>query len=262
VTHWDPASYDARHGFIHGLAGGVVDLLDPQPGERILDAGSGTGHLAAQIAARGAEVVGIDASAAMVEAARARYPELRFEVADLRSWRTPETYDAVFSNATLHWILQPSAAIDTIARALRPGGRFVAEFGGHGNVERLTTALREAVGEATGRVPPPFWYFPALGAYALLLEAHGLAVTDARLFERPTPLAGGEAGLANWYREFCTHVLEPVPADERERVLARAAALARDRWVEGQWIADYVRLRIRAVKRVPPVAVAAAGARR
>lgn len=249
MTQWDPASYDARHGFVHQLAGGVVELLEPKPGERILDAGAGTGHLAARIAASGADVLGIDASPEMVAAARREYPQLRFEVADLRTYRPAEPFDAVFSNATLHWILEATEAAATLAAALRPGGRLVVEFGGEGNVETLTTALRTAVGEITGRRPAPFWYFPSLASYAALLERHGFAVTFATLFERPTPLAGGFDGLGAWYREFCLHVLAAVPAARREAALARAAELARARFVDGTWLADYVRLRVRAVKR-------------
>lgn len=251
MTQWDPASYDARHGFVHQLAGGVVELLDPKPGERILDAGAGTGHLAARIAASGAEVLGIDASPEMVAAARREYPQVPFEVADLRTYRPVMPFDAVFSNATLHWILEAEAAAATLAAAVRPGGRLVAEFGGEGNVETLTTALRTAIGEITGHRPAAFWYFPSLASYAALLERHGFAVTFATLFERPTPLAGGFDGLGAWYREFCTHVFAVVPPARREAAIARAAELARARFVDGTWLADYVRLRVRAVKRAP-----------
>jgi trans-aconitate methyltransferase len=248
MNRWNPASYDAKHGFVHQLAGGVVELLDAQPGERVLDAGSGTGHLAAQIAASGAAVVGIDASEEMVAAARRTYPNVAFEVADLRSYRAAAPFDAVFSNATLHWILQPDEAAATLAYALQPGGRLVVEFGGRGNVAALTDALRAAVAAETGTDVPPFWYFPSVGEYAALLERHGLRVDYAILFPRPTPLQGGVDGLAAWYREFCLHVLAPVPEARREAVLARAAALAAGRCIDGRWLADYVRLRVRAVR--------------
>jgi trans-aconitate methyltransferase len=248
MNRWNPATYDSKHGFVHQLAGGVVELLDPRPGERVLDAGSGTGHLASQIAAKGAVVVGIDASEEMVSAATRTYPNVAFEVADLRTYRADAPFDAVFSNATLHWILQPDEPAATFAYALRPGGRLVAEFGGRGNVAELTDALRAAVAEETGTEVAPFWYFPSLGEYAAVLERHGLRVDYAILFPRPTPLQGGEEGLAAWYREFCLHVLAPVPEPRRDAVLARAAVLAARGYVDGRWIADYVRLRIRAVR--------------
>lgn len=248
MNRWNPASYDAKHGFVHQLAGGVVELLDPRPGERVLDAGSGTGHLASQIAAQGASVVGIDASEEMVDTARRTYPTVAFEVADLRSYRADAPFDAVFSNATLHWILEPDDAAATFAHALRPGGRLVVEFGGRGNVAALTDALRAAVAEETGTAVVPFWYFPSIGEYAALLERHGLRVDYALLFPRPTPLQGGEDALAAWYREFCLHVLAPVAEPRRDAVLARAATLAARRFVDGRWVADYVRLRLRAVR--------------
>jgi trans-aconitate 2-methyltransferase len=248
VTRWNPGSYDARHGFVHQLAGGVVELLDVRRGERVLDAGSGTGHLAAQIAAAGASVLGIDASEEMVAAARRTYPAVEFEVADLTTWRAPAPFDAVFSNATLHWILEPSLAVATFADALRPGGRFVAEFGGRGNVAGLVEPLRTAVAEVTGRPVPTFWYFPSLAEYAAVLERGGFAVDYAILFPRPTPLTGGHEALAAWYREFCGDVLAVLPPDAEGAVLERAAELAARRFVDGRWVADYVRLRVRALR--------------
>jgi trans-aconitate methyltransferase len=248
VTRWNPASYDSRHGFVHQLAGGVVELLDAHRGERVLDAGAGTGHLAAQLAGQGATVVGIDASEDMVAAARRTYPAVQFEVADLRTYRSDTPFDAVFSNATLHWILEAEAPVRTFASVLRPGGRLVVEFGGRRNVADLTDALRTAVEEATGTRVPEFWFFPSIGEYASLLERHGFAVDYALLFPRPTPLQGGHEGLAAWYREFCADVLAPVPEERQADVLERAAALAAKRFVDGKWVADYVRLRLRAIR--------------
>jgi trans-aconitate methyltransferase len=248
MTTWNPASYDARHGFVHQLAGGVVELLDAHRGERILDAGSGTGHLAAQIAAKGATVVGIDASEEMVASARRTYPAVQFEVADVRTYRADTPFDAVFSNATLHWILDADSPAATFASVLRPGGRLVVEFGGRGNVGDLTTALRAAVEEATGTRVPEFWYFPSVGEYAARLERHGLAVDYALLFPRPTPLQGGREGLGAWYREFCGDILGAVPEDAQAAVVERAATLCERRFVDGRWVADYVRLRLRAIR--------------
>lgn len=248
MTTWNPASYDSRHGFVHQLAGGVVELLDAHRGERILDAGAGTGHLAAQIAAKGAAVVGIDASEEMVAAARRTYPAVQFEVADLCTYRGDAPFDAVFSNATLHWILDADSPAQTFAAVLKPGGRLVVEFGGRGNVADLTSALRTAVGEATGTLVPEFWYFPSVAEYAAVLERHGLMVDFALLFPRPTPLQGGHDALAAWYREFCGDLLSPVPEDRRPAVLERAADVAAKRFVDGRWVADYVRLRLRAIQ--------------
>lgn len=126
---WDPALYDNKHGFVWKSGADLVARLSPQQGERIVDLGCGTGHLTAQMAASGAEVVGLDADPEMIAQARANYPDLRFEIADARDFHLPAPFDAVFSNAALHWVTEPERPIACIARALKPGGRFIAEFG-------------------------------------------------------------------------------------------------------------------------------------
>src|SRR5579863_1826995 len=136
-TGWNPTLYDARHAFVWEKARGLIDLLAPQPGERILDLGCGTGQLASEIASVGATVVGVDRSPEMIAEARMKFPELRFDVADARALPFAQEFDAVFSNATLHWIPQADQVIVGVVRALKPGGRFVAEFGGKGNVRIL-----------------------------------------------------------------------------------------------------------------------------
>jgi len=132
VTTWNPEFYDARHSFVWQRGADLIDLLDPQTEERILDLGCGTGHLTAQIAARGAEVMGIDSSAEMIEEARKHYPALEFRVADARDFSLGQPVDAVFSNAALHWIQPAERVVSCVWKALKPGGRFVAEFGGKG----------------------------------------------------------------------------------------------------------------------------------
>lgn len=241
---WNPGLYDASHSFVWKLGAALIELLAPQHGERILDLGCGTGHLTAQIAASGAEVVGIDSSAEMIAQARQAYPALPFEVADARSFSLPGAFDAVFSNAVLHWVKQPEAAIDRIRAALTPGGRFVAEFGGKGNTRQMVEALLQqgaAFGIHDYETP---WYYPGIADYSSLLERHGFEVTFATLFDRPTPLEG-EEGLRNWFRMFAGSLLARLPAEDCERFLAGLEtelrpALFRD----GTWFADYRRLRI------------------
>ncbi len=189
-------------------------------------------------------MVGIDSSASMVEEARRLYPGIRFEVADARDFSLDAPFDAVFSNAVLHWVKEPGAVIACVRKALKPGGRFVAEFGGRGNVRTIVSALdaaSQAIGLGAWEHP---WYYPGIGAYAPLLERGGLEVTEAFLFDRPT-LLEGEEGLRNFVNMFVGSLLDRVPPDGREDFLRRVEDVARPTlYREGQWFADYRRLRI------------------
>ena len=247
-NRWDARLYDDRHAFVWRSAASLVELLAPQRGERILDLGCGTGHLTAQLAAAGAEAVGIDSSAAMIDEARRSHPDVRFFVADARDYRTDNPFDAVFSNAALHWVRPPEAAVRTIHDALRPGGRFVAEFGGRGNVERVVAALRRLQSEYFSNAPLPDWYFPSVAEYATLLEAAGLETREAWLFDRPTPLEGPD-GLRSWVRMFATDAVAAVGANREDEFFARLEEDVRDElFGDTGWFADYRRLRITAVR--------------
>lgn len=242
---WDAAAYDDAYGFVWRQGAGPLELLAPRAGERVLDLGCGTGHLTAEIAAAGAEVVGIDSSRAMIGRARASYPALRFEVMDGRDFCFPEPFDAVFSNAALHWMRPPERVAERIAAALRPGGRLVAELGGRGNVAAIVEALSDALGRHGHAAPPSPWYFPSVGEYAALLESRGLAVRFAALFPRPTELAGGSAGLRRWLEMFAASWFDAVPAEGRESVVRAVEERLRPRlFRDGAWRADYVRLRV------------------
>ena len=247
-NRWDARLYDDRHAFVWRSAASLVELLAPQRDERILDLGCGTGHLTAQLAAAGAEAVGIDASAAMIEEARHSHPGVQFVVADARDFRTDKPFDAVFSNAALHWVRPPEAAVRTIHDALRPGGRFVAEFGGRGNVERVVAALRRLQSEYFPNAALPYWYFPSVAEYAALLEAAGLETREARLFDRPTPLEGPD-GLRSWVRMFATDAVAAVAPNREAEFFARLEDDVRDElFRDAGWFADYRRLRITAVR--------------
>ena len=235
-----------RHG------AGVLALLAPRPGERVLDLGCGTGHLTDAIAESGAEAFGLDANAAMIHVARETYPHLRFEVADAHDMRLDQPVDAVFSNAALHWMTRPSEVVRSVAAVLRPGGRFAAEMGGSGNIAHILGPLRAAL-EAEGipraeQLAP--WYFPAPDEYLALLAAHGLEVRYMRLFSRMTPLEGGDAGLRDWLRIFAPMFLDAVPAARWDAVFERVEDASRSvLYRDGRWHADYRRLRFLAVRR-------------
>jgi trans-aconitate methyltransferase len=247
---WDAQLYEQRHSFVWKLGGDLIELLAPRPGERVLDLGSGTGQLTAEIAKRGVEVVGIDNSAEMVEQARRNHPDLRFEIGDARTFALDRPFDAVFSNAVLHWVKPPGEAVDRIRHALRPGGRFVAEFGGAGNVGHIAAAIRAALRELRlgdfDAIDP--WYFPTVGQYAAILEGCGFEVRFATLFDRPTPLEG-EGGMRDWVRMFGGAFLRAVPEALQEPFLSLVERTTRPALHdEGQWHADYRRLRVVAYK--------------
>jgi SAM-dependent methyltransferase len=241
-TDWDPSLYQDSHSFVWQYGRDLIDLLAPVDGERILDVGCGTGQLTAEIASSGADVVGVDRSPAMIEQARANFPAIRFEVQDARALPYEAEFDAVFSNAALHWVKDAEAAAASIARALKPGGRFVVELGGKGNVQ----AILDAVWDATNPPHVHPWYFPSVGEYASLLEACGLEVGYAVLFDRPTKLEGIK-GLRTWLDMFGADLTEAVRADQREKFLAAVERHAAPRLLrDGVWHADYRRLRVRA----------------
>ena len=248
---WNAALYDDKGAFVWKHGQGVVELLAPQPGERILDLGCGTGHLTKRIAESGAGIVGIDKSSAMIEEARRLYPHLRFEIADGTDYHFDEPFDAVFSNAAIHWMKDQAAVARSIFQSLKPGGRFVAEFGGKGNIRAIRAALRaavEAVGESI-EAEPFARYYPSIGEYATLLEAQGFRVAFASHFDRPTKLDNGEQGLRNWLFTFTDNVVDSLPADKREAVIAEVEQRLRpELFRDGSWFADYRRLRVRALR--------------
>jgi trans-aconitate methyltransferase len=242
---WDAQLYSTRHNFVFQYGEGLLPLLQAQAGERILDLGCGTGELTAKIAAAGARVTALDSSAAMLERARAAHPGVEFIEADARSFDLAgKPFDAIFSNAVLHWIPEAAAVAARCLAHLRPGGRLVVEFGGAGNVAQVIAAAQTAGEELGFRLTHP-WYYPTIGAYAAVLEGAGFAVDSAQLFDRPTRLEDPETGLRDWLTMFGAAVLAPVPADGREEFWRRFEAAARPRlFRDGAWFADYRRLRV------------------
>jgi trans-aconitate 2-methyltransferase len=242
VSQWDPALYQSSHSFVWEHGRGLVELLAPRAGERILDVGCGTGQLAAEIARAGAQVVGVDSSEAMIEQARANFPDMRFEHADVRSLPFQEEFDAVFSNAVLHWVKDADDAAAAMGGALKHAGRLVVEFGGHGNTQALLDAVFAAQDKLSRQRFHP-WYYPGIAEYATVLERNGLEVRYATLFDRPIALEGGEHGLAKWLDMFGK------PFQAGPDFIPLVEEYARPRlYGDGGWTMDYRRLRVMAVK--------------
>jgi SAM-dependent methyltransferase len=241
---WSADAYAEHAAYVPAFGTEVLALLDPRAGERILDLGCGDGVLSAQIAEAGAHVIGVDSSADMVAAARGRGVDAR--VTDAHALDFARAFDAVFSNAALHWMREPDRVIDGVRRALRPGGRFVGEMGGEGNVAAVRAALVRALAEhGVDATPVDPWYFPSCEEYQQRLERAGFVIDTLILFPRPTVLP---TGLDGWLDVFAATFLQAVPASDRPRLRARVAKLAAPllRDPDGSWRADYVRLRFRA----------------
>jgi SAM-dependent methyltransferase len=241
---WEAVRYARHAGFVSELGAPVLELLRPRPGERILDLGCGDGSLAASLIAAGCEVIGIDAAPDMVEATRAKGVDARLMDGEALAFEAE--FDAVFSNAALHWMRDPDAVIQGVRRALVPGGRFVGELGGHGNVAAITVALVAALErrgiDGKGAIP---WYFPTPEAYSARLEAAGFAVESIGLIPRPTPLPTDMAGWLDTFAEGFFARLEPAERQAaRDEVIALLRPCLCDE--QGRWTADYVRLRFAA----------------
>jgi len=240
---WSAESYDTHARFVSDLGEAILGWLAPAAGERILDLGCGDGRLTARIAAAGAEVVGVDTSESLLASARGLGIDARHM--DGQALSFDREFDAVFSNAALHWMLKADNVVAGVARALKPGGRFVAEFGGHGNVAAIVTAMR-AVARARGgdeSLAGP-WFYPTPDEYRAMLEGHGFTVRRIGLFPRPTPLS---TGLAAWLTVFRAPFFDQF-GDGRDAALAEVEDLLRPALCDtgGNWTADYVRLRVEA----------------
>jgi trans-aconitate methyltransferase len=245
---WNTKLYDSAHSFVTKYGEDVVALLNPRSGEDILDLGCGTGHLTAQIAESGAHLVGLDASSKMLEVARQTYPQMEWIKASATSFDLNRQFDAVFTNAVLHWILEPHKVAERVYAHLKNGGRFVGEFGGQGNVFVIQDALRQSAIELG---LPDFnedKYFPSIANWATVLENAGFETRLVTLFDRPTPLEGSD-GPKTWLRQFRALYLEKLTENQREEVLDRAQEKLKGVLEnENGWFADYRRLRFVAIK--------------
>jgi SAM-dependent methyltransferase len=240
---WDAKAYGEHGAFVHRLAGGVLEWLAPRDGEELLDLGCGDGQLTLRLVETGAHVRGVDASPAMVAAARGRGLAVEEAKAEALPFANA-SFDAVFSNAALHWVRGQDAMMAEVRRVLRPGGRFVAEMGGHGNIAAIRVALMAVVERyGVGNLEDGVNYYPAPEVYTRRLASHGLCVERIALIPRPTPL--GEGGMEAWLRTFRRGVIEAAPEALRETIVRETVELLRPTLCDedGNWAADYMRLR-------------------
>jgi trans-aconitate methyltransferase len=244
---WDPERYARNARFVSDLGTPVVELLAPKPGERILDLGCGDGALTEKLVAMGCRVVGVDGSPEQIEAARRRGLDAR--VANGEELDFDGEFDAVFSNAALHWMKRADAVIEGVRRALVPGGRFVAECGGHGCVATIVAALHAALARRgiDGQSVNP-WYFPALEDYRARLESHAFGIVSIQLIPRPTPLP---SDITGWLDTFAQSFSAALPEGQRPAFIDEVRESLRPALcdAEGKWTADYVRLRFAADRR-------------
>jgi trans-aconitate methyltransferase len=247
---WNADSYTQKHAFVFQYGAGLVEVLAPKPGELILDLGCGSGELTQEIAGRGAAVVGLDSSADMLTKARQQFPDQDFRLGDAATFELPERFDAIFSNATLHWVPAAEAAIQQMYRHLKPGGRLVIEMGGKGNIGQIAAAvLRQLQQRGYPLAHTHWWYFPSVAEYATLLEKQGFRVRLAQHYDRETALADPQTGLTDWIEQFGVQFFAGVSHTDRTAILAAVNdELRPGLFRNGQWLADYKRLRIVAEK--------------
>ena len=244
---WCPDTYSKNARFVTDLGEPLLNLLDPQPGETIMDLGCGDGALTQKITAVGSFVFGVDSSPAFVEAAHAR--GLNVVLVDAQQLGFKRQFDAVFSNAALHWMKHPELAVEGVANCLKRGGRFVGEFGGQGNVETIRAALHASLcrrGIDPGSIDP--WYYPAPEEYSELLTRFGFTVNYIELIPRPTKLPGD---ILAWLEVFAQPFTNAVTSGAKTKFLdeVRDQLEPALRKADGSWYADYVRLRFKAIRR-------------
>ncbi len=250
-NEWDIHLYNEKHGFVYKYGEDLIKELSPQDGELILDLGCGTGQLTKEISESGARVIGIDASRNMIEAAKAKYKDLEFHVKEASNFQFEEPFDAIFSNAVLHWELQSEKAVVCMYNNLKSKGRLVLEFGGKGNVRIIHDAIKKVLVENgyPEKAQKKNWYFPSISEYTILLESNGFEVKLAQLYARPTKLDDEKNGIKEWLLMFGTAFFVDLSPDEKDLMIDKIQASVKDKcFINGKWFADYKRIRIIATK--------------
>ncbi len=250
-TKWNANLYDDKHAFVFKYGEDLVDLLNPKAGEWILDLGCGTGYLSNIIAASGARVTGIDNSADMIEKARREYPGLDFRLLSATDFHFEKPFDAIFSNAVLHWILDKEKAFDRIHQNLKTNGRIVLEMGGKNNVHSIISASKKVLAKHgfTENAKADIWYFPSLSEYTTILENKGFRVRYAAHYDRETELKDSHNGIKDWLKMFGSSLFKGIGENRLDTILNEIQELLRPtHYRDNKWWADYKRLRIEAIK--------------
>ncbi len=250
IKNWNPSLYQAtqRYQFEYGK-NLINELLKPQHRETILDLGCGTGQLTKIISDKGSQVIGIDNSPKMINQALKNFPKLEFVVANGTDFKFPNFFDAVYSHATLHWILDANKVIDCIAHCLKPGGRFVAQFDGQGSLVKVMAASDAAIQKIAGVKREKLFYFPSIGEYSTLLESYGFEVSYTALLDHTTKLEEGKNGLNSWINTFGHGLFPDIEKELVKRVIAlMEEILTPVLYKNGDWYVDYKRIRILAYK--------------
>jgi len=248
---WNVNLYNKKHNFVYEYGEDLLKLLDPKKGEHILDLGCGSGQLTYQISKSETVVTGIDSSKKMIEAAKINYPEINFYVKNAANFNFDKPFDAIFSNAVLHWVLESEKAVKSMSNNLKHGGRLVLEFGGKGNVETILNAVRKIL-QNEGYVNESKienWYFPAVSEYSSLLEENGFKVEYANLYDRPTELADSKNGIKDWLLMFGDSFFNNLTEHAKDEILEKVQKDVKNScFVNGKWYADYKRIRVLARK--------------
>ncbi len=242
MMKWDSALYDSKHDYVAAYGESLLSYVPHNPRQRILDLGCGTGTLTAQLAALGAEVLGIDSAPTMIAQAQKQYPSLHFQLCDALEMPFCGEWDVVFSNAVFHWIGDHGQLLRGVHRALRPGGLLICEFGAHGNIAMIEAAFANAMAQHGASYQSGF-HFPTEAQFAADLTGTGFVIDQILAFDRPTQLRDGRQGLANFIRQFYASALSPLPTHVQEAVLRETEQLAQQLWDGTSWVADYRRLR-------------------
>ncbi|HLY72379.1 MAG TPA: methyltransferase domain-containing protein [Puia sp.] len=248
---WDAKLYNDKHSFVFKYGEDLVDLLSPKRNERVLDLGCGTGYLTNLIAESGAEVIGIDNSREMIEKARNEYPTVDFEVLSATDFHFENPFDAIFSNAVLHWVLEKEKAIDCLYENLKTNGRLVIEMGGKDNVQSILDAVKQFLPKYSGVSISSIniWYYPSLSEYSSLLESKGFRVIYASHYDRETELKDAANGIKDWIKMFGSSFLKNIDEGLADKMLNEIQeSLRATNFRNNRWYADYKRLRVVAIK--------------